>query len=412
MSFEGQSVLLRTAMSDASGYGRDGIHLAKLLAEQGVDLHVEPTSVSVPLPPIVAALFTKRQPNHFDLVIEHADPAALWEPAALTNICDRAVAWTMWEFTGFGGEGFEPEIERKLAYFDDVIGYCSTSKQALDQYHPRVSILQGGYQSSDWLPKKDTGGLGALDASRDWDKTFRFAMVGQLHARKNPFSAIKAFNLLKERFGSQFDAELHLKTNIVGLHPAMQYSYPGVRIFHDVWSHSQMRLFYMNTHCLVAPSWGEGKNLPALEAQSMGVPVLVSKCGGHLQWGSSEWNYWIDGQMVERDSQRLPGQMHVEVDIESMADQMWHIYNNRTEAREKGLLAQRTIPAMCDWENVVQRLDYKLRDTRPMHMRPLIEAEPPHPIVTEEDACPECGELAYQTAVGVKCSVCDWEYLG
>lgn len=410
MSFRDQSLLLRTSLGLDTGYGRDGLYLAKLLAEQGADLHVEPTYVGIPLPPIVASLFVKHRPNHFDLSIEHTDPGALFQPARLTNVTNRSIAWTMWEFTSFEGELFEGELKDRLQWYDDVFVYDATSKQAMDPYHPNVRILQGGYVSDEWRPNTGDDGLGG-DAQRNWDGTFRFAMVGQLHQRKNPFAAIKAFNILKARHGASFDAELHLKTTMASLHPAMEQTYPGVKIWHVGWSHPQMRRFYQNTHCYLSPSWGEGKNLPALEAQTMGVPAIVSKVGGHLQWGDSSWNYWCEGEMVPRSPQMLT-KMHMEVDVEDLADKMWHVYTHREEARAKGELASRTIPAQCDWEPVVGRLEAMLHDSRPTHMRPVVQDEPESPVVNAEDLCPECGEIAVETAVGVRCTKCDWEYVG
>jgi hypothetical protein len=42
---------------------------------------------------------------------------------------------------------------------------------------------------------------------------------------------------------------------------------------------------------------------------------------------------------------------------------MWHVYTHRAEAKEKGLIASRTIPAMCDWSVVVRSLFERLRDS-------------------------------------------------
>jgi glycosyltransferase involved in cell wall biosynthesis len=352
-AFDGKRVMLLSSIGSSTGYGNDGINLAMELIERGADLHVNPGEVGIPIPAPVAQLFTKQRPVDFDVVIQHSDPGQLAMPPLLARITKTSVAWSMWEFTGFGGEKFEEHMKIRMENFQHVLAYDDTSKAALQPYWAgEIGTLQGGYRADNWKVRPE-------DTQRDWDGTFKFLMLGALGLRKNPFAAIEAFGQLKAEHGKDFDAQLHIKNNLGNLHPAIQQAYPGVRIHTDVWSHKQMREFYLSGHCLVAPSWGEGKNLPALEAQTMGIPALVSDCGGHRQWNFQP-ELLVPGTMAEHDPIRKPGQESVRVDVAALRDKMWSLYSDRAHTRELGSQAAATIPAMCDWGRVVDRLETRL----------------------------------------------------
>lgn len=250
------------------------------------------------------------------------------------------------------GEEFEPDLAEKIAANDGIIGYTQETTDILRGYASPdtcLTTIQGGYDADLWKPRED-------DPARDWDSpTTRFGMLGSLNLRKNVWAALEAFNGLKETFGPEFDAELILKANLPGLPPQLN-EYPGVTLIYEPWSHRQIRDFYMGLHCLLAPSWGEGKNLPALEAQTLGIPVIATPCSGHMAWANPDFVYLAKSTLVERDPNGRPGQLHHQVDVEGLADKMWEVHTNRQEARRRGEIASRVIPQMCDWSRVVERL--------------------------------------------------------
>ena len=353
-NFSDKHVLLKSAINPKTGYGNDGISLARHLMELGADLHLDPQWVGIPLPANVAQLFMKeRYEGMLDIIIDHMDPAQLMLPEGYVYHSKTRIAWTMWEFTAMSktNDPWVRTLKQRLEKFNLVLAYDAISKMALEPFYDgEVHILQGGYESELWTPEKDQ--------TREWDGTFRFAMAGALNRRKNPFTAVTAFDILKQRHGKDFDAELHLKTNMLGLHPAMEQRYEGLKIHLELWTHEQMKEFYAGINCLLAPSWGEGKNLPALEAQTMGVPVIVSAFGGHMQWADPEWSYLVGGKIEEHED----GMGSMRVDAEELSEIMWHVYTNRYEAKEKGYKASVMIPQQCDWSKVLERLAFKLTD--------------------------------------------------
>lgn len=352
----GFRVLLKTAINPSTGYGIDGITLAQHLTELGADVHLEPLFVGVPIPPEVAYLFTKPRPEHFELALVHLDPKQLEAPPGLAKAADKVIGWSMWEFSSMSAEEWAPKLESQLKYFDSILVYDETSKQAFSEYVDpnELIVLQGGYDSKFWSPKP-------TDIERNWGGTFHFGMVGALGQRKNPFATIKAFNLLKEEHGDDFDAMLHLKDMGHALSPMMESVMPGIKIYHQNWPPSYLKDFYFKLNCLVAPSWGEGKNLPALEAQTTGIPVIASKCGGHMQWADPQWTYLIDGELAAHNNVHFS----LRVDYKELAELMWHVYTHRDEARLKGQLASKYIPQQCDWQAVLEKFQFVVDDIKP-----------------------------------------------
>ena len=338
------TVLLKTPLTAYTGYGNDGFALTRAFAQFGLDVRLQPTAVTPPLPMGVATMLVKAPEDDYNYIVHHLDPMSIGLSSGAKRTTARKIAWSMWEFTRLSPEIAETMTER-LEGYDLLCVYDEVSAEAFRPHAEaagvEMKILQGGYWAEDWAPK-------AGEPERDWDAPFRFVMAGQLHQRKNPFAAVRAFDRIRQKHA---DVELHLKTSIRFLHPAMEQRYPGLKIHYEMWNHQQMRDFYRHAHCYVAPSWGEGKNLPALESQTMGIPVIYSDFGGHRQWGSRDWAYPVGGSLGEH----VPGMPSFRIDEDALYETMLHAVEHRSEVRRKGEMAQRMIPAQCDWARVVER---------------------------------------------------------
>lgn len=255
----------------------------------------------------------------------------------------------MWEWESFLGTG-RSSLKNRLKDFDGLLMYDETTVKALTPFIPKglaASKLQGGFWSSDVQPQK-----------RDWTGPMRFCMLGKLHERKNPFAAIEVFRRLSEKHGDGFNAELHLKTTETGLHPKMQDVYPWLTIYQKYWPREVVLSFYAQMHCYLAPSRGEGKNVPALEAMASGIPVIATQYGGHNEWLGSDWAYPL--RWTPREWKGFG--VCAEPDIDHFEELVWQAYSNREETRRKGDLAARVIPPMCDWVKVVERLMDRVKD--------------------------------------------------
>lgn len=337
------TILLKTPLSFGSGYGNDGFALSRSLHQAGIDVRLEPTVVVPPIPMGVAQLLVKPLQVDLDYVIHHIDPSNSALPEGQRNMPVKKILWSMWEYNSMG-ETLGPVFTEMLQGYDLILAYDEVSARAFqphaDELNIPIKMLQGGYWSEDWQYDNH---------EREWGEVFRFGMAGVLSSRKNPFAAIAAFEEVHAEFPN---TELHLKTNVRTLHPAMEQRYPGLKIHYDSWTHEQMREFYAGLHTYVAPSWGEGKNLPALEAQTMGIPVIYSDVGGHRQWGSSDMGWPVKGTW----DTHAEGLESFRVDHDALVAAMKDAVGNWQKTRRMGESASRVIPDMCDWSVVTRRL--------------------------------------------------------
>lgn len=350
-------VLLRIPLSIYSGYGNDGISLARTLVKWGADVYLQPSVVQAPIPTDIAMLLTKPLQAPFDLVIDHHDPAQLVSTEEAKNAAEVFVGWSMWEWTSLEFMKGRSKLKEQWKHFDAIIGYDPVSVEAFQPYVRKsqpLLTLQGGYDPELW----------PLAQERDWhEDRFGFCQVGQLHNRKAPFISIQAFQELKNDPAVEFDqAELHLKTNLPGLHRAMEDVIPKLRIHYAVWSQEILYKFYEAQHVLLAPSMGEGKNLPALEMQSTGGTVIASDFGGHKMWLNPAYNYALDGTVMAQDPS-YPNAKSFAASVESMKELMLHCYQNRSEVRLKGELAAQMMPKLHSWDAVIEKLFMKLRES-------------------------------------------------
>lgn len=360
-------VLLKSAFSNFSGYGQDGWGLARALQRWGCDVSLQPVWVDVPVPGDLLPLLAKPLVPPFDLTINHWDPANLGIARQARECTRLAVAWTMWEFASGAKSGLVPHcknrssLRERLKWFDLVLGYDQVSLDALSPYIPRGvnrGILLGGFEAGEW--KK---------AERDWHgDRFGFCMHGALNRRKAPWTAVQAFSELKHEHPEAFEgAELNIHTTVPGVFPEMNKIFEGqkLRVYMETWDHDTMQAFYHGNHCLLAPSWGEGKNLPALEMQATGGVVAATNFGGMAAWMSGDYAYPMNCELTPTFPKHPDAACHAVVDVAECKRVMWEMFNDRSEARRRGDLAARIIPSMLDWSVVVEDLFRRIRDLVP-----------------------------------------------
>jgi glycosyltransferase involved in cell wall biosynthesis len=337
------NILIKGPLDTMSGYGNDVSGLVRAFTDVGLDTHIKPVSVIPPIDQVSAVQLTKYPDIPFDIGLVYQDPAAL-RADDIRNACRKTVAWSMWEYETYredlsGGAGIP--LMTRLADFDLFLVTDSTSLTALSPYAKPMSTpirkLAGGFRSDQWKP-----------VARDWSaEPFRFGMLGRLDRRKGPWLAIGAFMALKAEHGKAFNAELHLKTTLPGMEAV---PHPDLHVHREWWPQAKVAEFYGSLHCLLAPSTGEGKNVPALEAMATGCPVIATDYGGHKEWMQSDWAYPLDYEAFE-----YPQGVAAKPSISHLAKLMWEVYTERGTARRKGEVASNIIPAMCDWKQVVHR---------------------------------------------------------
>jgi len=309
--------------------------------------------VDAPLPFDVARLLTKRLVAPFDVLLHHTDPGQLMLSPEARRAAKITVAWTMWETSSLDNLKNRRLLPKKLKSYDLILGYDSVCIEALRPYvrTSKLGILQGGFWPDDWKY-----------VERNWfSDRFGFMMCGQLHERKDPFASIQAFQELKTELPVEFElAELHLKNSLPTLHPAMEQWIPKLRVHYDIWPQDVLYKFYAKQHVLLAPSRGEGKNLPALEFQSTGGAVIATNWGGMTGWLDSSFAYPLNYTMAPIDGGHLQC-FQARADKDHLKELMLRAFRNRAEVRDKAELASRVIPMSMNWDSVISRLEDKIK---------------------------------------------------
>lgn len=338
---------LKIPIGSFTGYGRDGIELTRVLMEHGHDITLMPESCNPPIPMEVAALLTKYPAYPQDLVIHHIAPENLGINEYQAQRSHLNIAWSMWEFESFGPSR-ALNLADRLKNYDHVFAYDETSHKAMTELRPEgVSILQGGYAPDFW---RSTAG-------RDYyEDQLRLCMVGALGPRKDPYVAAEAVRQLHEE---GMNVHLTLKCATVNeIHPMFDVAYKDcVTVHREAWPDQKIKDLYEQSHIYIAPSWGEGKNLPALESGTTGCALLLSNCGGHRQWArGSEFAILMDGEPWQHEI----GLPSIKVHVDTVKATITKLYEDRALLRRMGESAQRDLPREMSWESVVHRLYAKL----------------------------------------------------
>jgi glycosyltransferase involved in cell wall biosynthesis len=358
----------------------DGWGIVRALMKWGCDVYVQPTFVDVPIPSDLLHLFGKDLVPPFDLTINHWDPENLSLDQNARNCTRVAVAWTMWEFSSLVPMCRKRNsLKKRLEWYDLVLGYDSVSLGALRPYVPKqitrtnpdteevtrisgpaLSKLQGGYESSDWKP-----------IERDWfGSRFAFGMHGALNSRKQPYKTLHAFRQLKDEHPVEFeDACLLLHTTCPPLFPEIGSILEAfkIRVFYEVWDKPTLTKFYEACHCLVYPSMGEGKNLPALEILTTGGTVIATDWSGHTEWLSENVGWPLPYKLRPVFPQKYPqGAQFADVSVEDLKAAMWDVFTHRDVAKQRGEMGAKLIPQMCDWSVVIENMFRLIRDNVPV----------------------------------------------
>ena len=350
-------ILLRTPLDSTSGFGRDGIGLlsALLLQDRLHLIDVEPTVVKTPLPKQIADLFAYDKADYYDMEIHHINPGGAFIDPTTTDRSGCKVLWTMWEWDTIPETvpNFE-DMRTFIPLYDHIIVYTEQSAEALrnagmlrpDQ---KVSVLMGGIEAHLWCTP---------DHPRLSPSPFTFAMVGHLNTRKNVMGVLRAFLELQDEKGEAFDARLILKSQYPPFPQGLEF--PNVRVISRAdWTTAKLQEFYYSINCLVNASYGEGKDLPAMEATLSGTPTILNDTPGHAGWNHPGVQELIPTQVGPHPSDTsYIGRTTEVADIKAA---MWDQYTHSSKyAKITGQMAM-WIEKHYTWEARVKKL-FKLLD--------------------------------------------------
>jgi len=208
-------------------------------------------------------------------------------------------------------------------------------------------------------------------------ETFTFLATGQWIDRKGWDLLIKSYI---SEFMGQFDVRLCIKTyNDKKTNEEMIREYldfdiknstymPRIMIKNEKVDEINMPFFYNEADCYILPSRGEAFNLPALEAMSSSLPVIVSDFGGHLDFVNEDFSWLVPVKRLSHLSERLckinsayKDLWFAEPEISDIRKIMRYVYENRDEVKEKGAKARKYVEENLFWDKATDLAEERLK---------------------------------------------------
>ena len=109
----------------------------------------------------------------------------------------------------------------------------------------------------------------------------------------------------------------------------------------------------------VLPTRGEGWGRPFMEALACGLPVIATCWSGHLDFLREEICYFADNELRpvpwNNDVELSAGHQWAEVSVEHLRKLMRRVFENREEAKQKGLSGRAEMVGGWQWGSVIQK---------------------------------------------------------
>jgi len=195
---------------------------------------------------------------------------------------------------------------------------------------------------------------------------FTFLSTFEWGERKAPEILLKAFN---DEF--RFDEEVVLVCKIYNQDPSInvlkQVQHLGLRegrgriIFsiNEMVPAHQLGAVYRSADCFILPTRGEGWGLPILEAMACGLPVIATSWSAQTDFMSEEIAFPLSVEGLVPAKAKCPyyeGFNWAEPSYEHLRSLMRRVYDNREEARLKGLRASAEVLNKWTWQQSVEKI--------------------------------------------------------
>jgi len=189
---------------------------------------------------------------------------------------------------------------------------------------------------------------------RNFDEMpFKFLHLGVTQFRKGSWLACEAFI---KAFGKDDDAQLTIATHRPSpMYEQLQKEY-GHRISFVCNKVISSLEYYKQHHVLVAPHLSEGFGLCIPEAMATGMPCIVSRCSAPREYFDKKYGWWIEmSELYSPVNQCFPGVRGLWrlPDVNSIAERIRYVFENRQECKEKGEQASEYVLANMTWKNSV-----------------------------------------------------------
>lgn len=196
-----------------------------------------------------------------------------------------------------------------------------------------------------------------------------FLSVFEWGERKAPEKLLKAFNnefknnedaiLICKVFNN--DSSIDVKEEIKKLN--LKTSSKIIFIYNQEIPSYQMGSLYRSADCLVLPTRGEGWGMPILEAMASGLPVIATDWSAHKDFFNEDNGYPVRVKNLIPAEAKCPyyeGFRWADPDIEDLQYKMRYVFENRLEAKQKGLDASDYVLNNWTWEHAALKIKNRL----------------------------------------------------
>jgi glycosyltransferase involved in cell wall biosynthesis len=269
------------------------------------------------------------------------------------------IGWITWETTKI------PSVYRDALTQYDFLWTPSTFCKCLLESNlrpcPPVSVVPEGIDPDVFFP------LQAHQSEKP--RPFRFLTVGKWEKRKGHDCLLRAF---LRTFSGRNDVELVLRLTVSSkdtcstptdlndiLSVLRPSGYPPVRLTPtgDV---ATLAECYRDAHAFVLSTRAEAWGLPILEAMSSGLPCIVTKYGGHLDYCNEDNVFFVQPRALvpAHDPIYFPpthdwGEW-AEPDTRRLGTTMYKVWNQYQYACHRGQVARESVSKFWTWEHSAQ----------------------------------------------------------
>lgn len=195
---------------------------------------------------------------------------------------------------------------------------------------------------------------------------FTFLSIFEWGERKCPEVLIKAFS---DEFKHDEDAVLICKVsnsdgevNVAAQVAALGLKPGGGRVvfsLNEIIPTYQLGALYRSADCFVLPSRGEGWGMPILEAMACGLPVIATDWSSHRDFMNSGNAYPLQVEKLVPAVAKCPyykGFQWAQPSYGHLRQLLRHVYENRDEARAKGVRAALEARERWTWKHAAQKI--------------------------------------------------------
>lgn len=125
----------------------------------------------------------------------------------------------------------------------------------------------------------------------------------------------------------------------------------------------QLGMLYRSADCYVAPSRGEGWNMPLCEAMACGLPAIATDWGAHQEFFDESIGYplRVKGKVPARGpNPYYRGARWADPDFDHLRHLLRHVYENREEAARRGRAASAAVRSRWSWAAACRRMAERL----------------------------------------------------